>query len=346
MIHQGFVNAIVRGLISIWILGAGLSARSLEAFSANLLPLPVAIVGGVLANVCIIPSIWILLFGILGLPNVWFEVLNSFYSLGKGNFAEKLVYFAGQIFQIVIFRPFPCPPSLKSLPTILKTFLFRDPERLISPPESQLSQALVNDEFWIYVNGVATTTDLAKANADFLFKLFGRPIWICYNPTDGVLIDLLECVVDKIGFLAWFWELQKALVEAEQGKYTRIVLVSHSQGTIITSAALQGIVQGDRRIKELSRRFLEVFAFADCAHQMRVKDRGVQVVNFLENISNGLDTVAWLGVLFPFKSFWEDKKGEGIEIEGSMVTDPKLWGHFLNTHVSTDNNFGDFRNHC
>eukprot|EP00977_Amphora_coffeiformis_P008608 scaffold1953_cov176-Amphora_coffeaeformis.AAC.26 len=353
MIRKGFVNALIRGILSLWVLGAGFSARSLEALSANLLPLPVVIVGGILANVCIIPTIWVLLLGVIGLPNVWLDVLNSFFKLGKGNFVEKLVYLAGQIFQILVFRPFQCPPSLQSLPTILKTFLFRDPERLISPPESQTRQALVKDELWIYVNGVATTTDLAKANADFLHQLFGRPVWTCYNPTDGVLIDLLECIVDKIGFLDWFWEtkpravlsrvLQKALLEAEQGKYSRIVLVAHSQGTIITSTALREIVQGDRRIKELSRRFLEVFAFADCAHQMVVNDRGVQVVNFLENISNGLDTVAWLGVLFPFKSFWKDKKGKGIEIEGSMVTEPKLWGHFLNTHYLEPFSHGAYR---
>ena len=263
-------------------------------------------------------------------------------TVGKGNFFEKFVRFSGQIYQILVFRPFPCPVCIRSLPTIFKTFLFRDPVGLIPPSETQVQHAVVTDELWIYVNGVATTTDLAKANADFLFRLFGRPVWICYNPTDGILIDLLECIVDKIGFLDWFWKtkprvvlshvIQKALMEAEQNKYTRIVLVAHSQGTIITSAALRVIVQGDRHMKELSRRYLEVFTFADCAHQMIVNDRGVQVVNFLENISNGLDTVAWLGVLFPYRSFWEDKKGRGIEIDGSIITDPNHWGHFLMTH--------------
>lgn len=201
----------------------------------------------------------------------------------------------------------------------------------------------MKDEFWIYVNGVATTADLAVANGDILFRLFGRPIWVCYNPTDGVLVDLLECIVDKIGFLSWFWEtkpkatltsvLRKALVEAGQGKYSRVVLVAHSQGTIITSAALRTIlVQGDRQMKENSRRYLEIFAFANCAHHLTVKDAyGVQRVNFAENISNGLDTVAWLGALFPFKSFWQDRRGRPIVIEGSNVTEPR-WGHFLQTH--------------
>ena len=50
----GFLNAFIRGLVSLWILGAGLSTRSLEIFSAYLLPLPIAIIGGILANFCVI----------------------------------------------------------------------------------------------------------------------------------------------------------------------------------------------------------------------------------------------------------------------------------------------------
>ena len=292
----------------------------------------------------VFPALWVALFGIIGLPTSWLEILQTFYRLGQGNIVEKLIHFAAQIFQILVFRPFECPPSLdNSLPRILKQFLFRDPERLIPPPDAQLRQAPVKDEYWIFVNGVATTTALAQANSDFLFRLFGRPIWTCYNPTDSIWIDLLECIVDKIGLLDWFWEtkparmlaqsLRKALAEAEQGQYKRVVLIAHSQGTIITSVALRQILQGDRQVKEQSRKFLEIYCFADCAHQMLVRDAyGVQVVNYLENISNGVDSVAWLGVLFPWKKFWQDVRGRGSVIEGSMVTEPARWGHFFNTH--------------
>ena len=227
----------------------------------------------------------------------------------------------------------------------MKQFLFREPERLISPPAPQLRHAVVKDEFWILVNGIATTTAIAQSNADCLYRLFGRPIWICYNPTDGILVDILECIVDKIGWGAQFWEtkpratlaqiLQRALTQAQQGVYTRVVVVAHSQGTIITSAVLRDMLGGNQwsNLKDASRKYLQVYCLADCAHQMIVQDaQGIQIVNYLENVTNGLDTVAWLGVLFPFPSFWQDQNGQGIVIQGSKVKEPDLWGHFLNIH--------------
>lgn len=70
---------------------------------------------------------------------------------------EKLAYTAGQIFQMLVFRPFPCPQSLQgSLPAVVKLFLFREPERLIPPLAAQLRQAHIEDECWVFVNGVTT----------------------------------------------------------------------------------------------------------------------------------------------------------------------------------------------
>jgi hypothetical protein len=85
------------------------------------------------------------------------------------------------------------------------------------------------------------------------------------------------------------------------------------------------------------KEYLEVIAIANCAQQMP----GNQL-RYLENISNNSDTVAWLGALFPFKVFWEDKYGQGIDIGGTFVTEP-FWGHLLNTHYLSHMQMGRYQ---
>lgn len=111
-------------------------------------------------------------------------------------------------------------------------------------------------------------------------------------------------------------------------RFTRVVLISHSQVTIITSNALEDLGRDpDPNVIPLMKKYLEVYAFADCAHQMPGNN-----VKYLENISNGADTVAWLGVLFPFKRFWQDVNRQPITIDGIDVNEPLRWGHLLETH--------------
>jgi hypothetical protein len=105
-------------------------------------------------------------------------------------------------------------------------------------------------------------------------------------------------------------------------------LIAHSQGTIITSRALQNLHGDSLRTHQLMNKYLEVYLFANCAQQTPGHH-----LKHLENISNKRDTVAWLGALFPFKEFWEDKYGRGIVKGGSfLVTEPYFWGHLLNSH--------------
>jgi hypothetical protein len=287
----------------------------------------------------VIPALWALFFGIVGIPTSWPLLLESTLDLFAGDRGPlgTLVGIISTLYKCIIFLPFACPPFLDKLPPAIKWLIFREPEKMFEPPDAQKTNAIVKNEFWIFVNGVATTSEIAFANQNELYKMFSRPITLCHNPTDGVVFDLLECAAGKVSFFDWFWEpaprfmlaeaVRKALYDAPK-KYTRVVLICHSQGTIITSNMLTKVPNmNDARTKELMKKYLEVYAFADCAHQMPDLN-----LKYLENISNGRDSVAWLGALFPFKSFWQDTNGRGIEIGGSFVTEPYLWGHLLNTH--------------
>ena len=324
------LNAFIRGIGCLWIVGAGLATQG-ALVVVPMLPLAQAL--GVLAMLWVLPALLCSLAGIIGLPSSWMDWFQNVRQVVEGKpWPERLVLLIGTVWQCLLFRPFSCP--FPDIPLWVQMFFFREKEAVYPP--SHAGSAPVQDEYWIYINGMVTNQFVAQANAQRLYEIFGRPVTVCLNPTDGFLVDLLECIVDKLGLLEWFWktqpqeylraELQRAIVEAAGGKYKRVVLVAHSQGTIIASKTLQQLA-GMTNFAPLMKKHLLVFNFADCAHTMSAEN-----VRYLENVSNQRDTVSWLGVLFPFPDLWEDVNGNPISIGGAKVTDSQRWGHLLNTH--------------
>jgi len=313
------------------------------ALTSETLPNEIALFFGVLGMIFVIPALWAAFFGIVGSPNSWQLLLEETLDIvgGRGPLGTMLGIL-GIVYKCLVFLPFECPPCLNWLPPWIQWLLFREAETLYPPSNAQMTNAIVKNEYWIFVNGVATTSQIAFSNVDKLHEMFRRPISLCHNPTDSVLVDLLECATGKLLFFDWFWEpkprrmladaVRDALIDAPK-KYTRVVLVCHSQGTIIASNVITNALWSNgpdidgAQIKKLMKKYLEVYAFANCANQMPDCH-----LNHLENITNGRDTVAWLGALFPFWNFWQDTNGRGIEIGGTFVTEPYLWGHLLNTH--------------
>jgi len=221
--------------------------------------------------------------------------------------------------------------------------LSRDEPSKLLPQKFGPETYAKSDEVWIYINGVATPKNIAERNCVKLNKLFHQKIHLVHNPTDSVLFDLLECIMGKTGLLAplelWFdAHITDRLVKSvanhiekahAMGK-KRVVLIAHSQGTIITSNALKELGKKDAAFLLKMKNTLEVYNFANCAHQ--TPDQNVK---YLENIHNQGDVVAWLGVLFPMKKWWPDAYNNTIDIRGSNVNQPGFWGHMLNTHYLT-----------
>jgi hypothetical protein len=186
------------------------------------------------------------------------------------------------------------------------------------------------DENWIYINGVATTKEIADANRHLLFEMFGRPIHLMYNPTNSILVDLIECISWKVGIFGSFTSAPRRelikLLKAKLDEKKKVVLIAHSQGTIITGNALYALSH-DKAYNGLMKEYLEVYNFANCAHRMDENE-----VKYLENISNGRDFVAYIGHLFPFPKLWLDDHLQRLNITGKSVIEPKNWGHLLNSH--------------
>jgi hypothetical protein len=243
------------------------------------------------------------------------------------------------------------------------SWLFWRPTVILQRPDQYGSWTSFPDEAWFFINGVATTDEVAQLNAAFISDLFHRPVTIIQNSTCGLVPDLVECALSKQSPRTTeaarkaFPAIHAAL---KSGKH-RVVIIAHSQGTIITSVVLhlleamtspassQRLPKGggfagpvfvlpeDYDIDpshfpplteaELAR--LEVYCFANCASRMkhcRAPVDGGPPIPWIESFGNEHDIVARLGMLAPRAAKW------GIEIDGPRYVADGACGHLLNEH--------------
>jgi len=97
-------------------------------------------------------------------------------------------------------------------------------------------------ERWFFINGICTDRRVAAANVRVLQTMFRRPITVLHNATEGLVPDLLECAIGKEwdsrteAIAALFPFLLQAL---QDRRVERVVLLAHSQGTILTAVMLK-----------------------------------------------------------------------------------------------------------
>lgn len=119
---------------------------------------------------------------------------------------------------------------------------FLHPTRIRQRPDHNGSWTSHPREAWLFVNGILTNDAVAELNAAYLAYLFHRPITIVQNSTGGAAGDLFECALDKAfgatGEAATkaFPPIYDALKDPDKD---RVVVIAHSQGTIITSVVLR-----------------------------------------------------------------------------------------------------------
>jgi len=214
-------------------------------------------------------------------------------------------------------------------------------------------------EHWFFINGILTDAGMAGWNAAYLARIFHRPFTIVQNATDGPLADLLECADEKAFGMNGepadiaFPEIHRALKDPTKD---RVVIIAHSQGTLITAVLLRllrlvyaragEVISEAKQAEELEAlrrtgvtvdlddfsdvttdelRRLEIYCFANCASEMRYVDPGL-ALPWIESFGNEHDLVARLGMLAP------DLKAENIAIDGPLWVRPGGWGHLLNHH--------------
>lgn len=278
----------------------------------------------------VVPTFWTcFVFGILGVPSSWVSLLQNVLKNNQGvtNFGVSSIWSAITTFwQALMFRPFHCPNGASAiLPKWLIPIFFREDPAMI-PPVTAPAAAVRNNEYWIFVNGVGTNQKMAQQSQVKLQHIFKRPCWLCYIPTNSIWFDLLYTLVsERMGWRTTepllLNALHNAILQAAAGRYERVVLVTHAHGAVV--ATLQELHDIDPHFSHLVKRFLEVYTFGHGGHSIP------QVGAYLEHLVNGRDSVAWLGVLFPYPRFWRNARGEAMQIKGRVCKEPDQWGHLF-----------------
>ena len=142
-------------------------------------------------------------------------------------------------------------------PPVVNRRLWR-PTHFFRQPDEYASVSTFPAERWFFINGIATNADLASINAAYLAHLFHRPLTVVQNATDSFLVDLFECAIGK-GFkddpdsedrktmTEPAWRATSAILEAINAPETkRVVVIAHSQGTIITANVLRAVAKALR----------------------------------------------------------------------------------------------------
>jgi hypothetical protein len=234
-------------------------------------------------------------------------------------------------------------------------------------PENEIMQ---DKELWFYVNGIVTDHYIAQLNAEYLAELFRRRIHILHNETEGFYRDLQECIVGRVQNKETraVVDVMKGLIlatkapildkEEESHDMPKVVIIAHSQGTIIMARIVKALFepgevktilekvllrsqvsdeikkqvlaiiempdeQLEQRLNHLLKR-LEIFNFAMCSDEFVKKEIPSKSKRFypavVEHFVNQHDLVASLAP--------QDRYG----FAGTVFERAGAWGHFLNAH--------------
>jgi hypothetical protein len=297
------------------------------------------------------------------------SVVGGLSSMKPAPYSEYDLFWSGDVPRLARFLADTLIPSVPAkaprwLRPPLSALLFHRSHELKDAGEAP-AQPFAGEE-WLFINGILTNQDVARLNASYLVDLFHRPIKVLWNSTDGAEVDLLECTTEKLGSTgedvdSAFHPLLDAIANPDK---QRVVLISHSQGTLITAVLLrllaavyaktmtgrlghlsklereeicrradeEGLTVDPRRLKpvtpeELAK--LEVYCFANCASRMHYIDPERELPR-IESYGNEHDLVARLGMLAP-------NAGErNIQIAGPRFVHTGAWGHLLNAHYLID----------
>ena len=292
---------------------------------------------------------------IFGPSRTWLPPYRRFSELGMLSLWRPL--------RALKFLQNTCLPSIPlAPPTFNPPFLddlFWQPTLILQRPDHYGSNTSFPEEAWFLVNGIMTNSAVAQVNAALLAELFHRPITLIQNSTSSLFTDLLQCALDKEG-----WRVTEpvnkafpAIYDALKSPYKkRVVMIAHSQGTIIAAVVLRLLKQIIRPhvaaraaappefiyaddapvdlrdfdlLEESELAKLEIYCFATCANVMtyyRPADDPDRHLPTMEHFGNENDIVARLGMLAPETQPW------GIRIEGPRFMRPRAWGHLLNEH--------------
>lgn len=193
---------------------------------------------------------------------------------------------------------------------------------LVCHPENLAHES--HSSKWFFINGVVTSPPLAILNAQEIARAFRRPVHLIHTPTYGLAWDVWDSItartLKKDGHLSRpaFYVVQRALE-----RHDHVVLVCHSQGTIVASYIVRKLLK-HASTRHLVRK-LEVYCLAGVADGLHVEPElsaeAGHPVPYVEHFANGRDYFCRVGIL----AHLENTAGQVFNI-------PERTGHLLNEH--------------
>ncbi|KAK8162964.1 hypothetical protein BKA80DRAFT_274150 [Phyllosticta citrichinensis] len=210
-------------------------------------------------------------------------------------------------------------------------------KRLLKSDPRIASASRHRDEHWVFINGVAVGKYWLQANIDRLARIFRRQVTGVHNPTNGLIFDLIQCMIERNFSYSTqdvrdaYKVVKEALLDPSRKK---IVLILHSQGGI------QGSLMVDWLLAELPDNILrkvEVYSLGCAANHFNNPHRHLstnkqegqpptaneKAIRYIEHYANDGDMVAQWGVLY-FTRVPNRFMGRLFERQGT--------GHLLNQH--------------
>lgn len=189
---------------------------------------------------------------------------------------------------------------------------------------------------WFYINGHGSAPPVALLNAAELARIFQRPVSLIHTPTWGLVRDLVESItartLRKDGQLSRpaIYVIQEALK-----KHERVVLICHSQGTIVASYIVRKLLR-HASTRDLVKK-LELYCIGGVSDSLEVdhalsREAG-HAVPYVEHFANGRDYFAQIGILSHLDT-----------TSGTVFCIPERAGHLLNHHYLAGIARGDYCN--
>ena len=152
-------------------------------------------------------------------------------------------------------------------------------------------QTIDDNEIWFFLNGICTNRSVLRLNGKALADLFQRKIYLMHNPSDGIVLDLLECLVGRtLQPISTLESSVSHILENALNDHRKVVLICHSQGGIITSGALHKLATRLSGSRARLLKKLEVYTFASAATELDLP----QI--YAEHFIHDRDYVARIGV--------------------------------------------------
>lgn len=234
---------------------------------------------------------------------------SEYYIINNKEKTFKLLY------QLFIYRISIGSKHDFFIPRVLYPYLFNDGNKLIM---SKLQPSNPSNKF-LFINGIATNDDLELMNQKRLEDLIGEPVDCLLDPTNTILIDLIDCfngirfVVSDSTVLLLYQLIINTITDQSINK---LVLMGHSRGTLIIGQVLLKLMGlNDQYLKKL-----EIYAFANCSMYFKQKSNNLP---YLESIGNELDTIAGFGMF---------NKSLTNVVDGNVLIAKGKTGHLLNSH--------------